>query len=234
MVKKNIICIVQARVGSRRFPEKILKKINSKLTVLEFLVSRLKKSKSISKIVVACPDNVKNDKIVQKLKNYKVNFFRGSELNVLDRHYKAAKKFKADVIIRITSDCPFSDPVLIDKLLKIYFKKKVDYLCNTLPRTFADGFDIDIFNMNSLRLAYENAVSKYDREHVTSYLLRSKRITKYNYKSNTNYSKLRITLDYEKDLKLMRDIVKEFYPNKNFSWKKITNKLIKMGKNAYN
>ena len=65
MVKKNIICIVQARVGSRRFPEKILKKINSKLTVLEFLVSRLKKSKSISKIVVACPDNVKNNKIVQ-------------------------------------------------------------------------------------------------------------------------------------------------------------------------
>ena len=147
MVKnKNIICIVQARLNSNRLPGKILKKINKKNNVLEFLIKRLKKSKKISKIVITCPDTSEDKKIIKKLEKHKVNFFKGSELNVLDRYFKTAKKFKAHAIIRVTADCPFTDPKLIDKFLDRFFKFKYDYFSNINPPTFPDGFDIEIFN----------------------------------------------------------------------------------------
>jgi len=232
MVKnKNIVCIVQARLNSSRLPGKILKKINKKNIVLEFLIKRLKKSKKISKIIIACPDTNEDKKIIKKLKKYKVSLFQGSKLNVLDRYFKAAKKFKANVIIRITSDCPFSDPKLIDKFLEIFLKFKYDYFSNVNPPTFPDGFDIEIFNFKSLKFAWENANSNYDKEHVTPYLKKSNKINRGNFSLKQDYSKLRVTLDNQNDLKLIRHIAKELNPNKYFSWKKILGKLKKLQKN---
>jgi len=232
MVKnKNIICIVQARLNSNRLPGKILKKINKKNNVLEFLIKRLKKSKKISKIVITCPDTSEDKKIIKKLEKHKVNFFKGSELNVLDRYFKTAKKFKAHAIIRVTADCPFTDPKLIDKFLDRFFKFKYDYFSNINPPTFPDGFDIEIFNFKSLKFAWENASSSYDQEHVTPYLRKSKKIKKGNFSLKKDYSKLRITLDNQNDLELIRHIAKKLNPDKYFSWKKILGKLKMIQKN---
>ncbi len=232
MVKnKNIICIVQARLNSNRLPGKILKKINKKDTFLEFLIKRLKKSKKISKIVVACPDTAEDKKIIKRLTKYKVNLFQGSELNVLDRYYQAAKKFKANVIIRITSDCPFTDPKLMDQFLEIFLKLKYDYFSNVNPPSFPDGFDIEIFSFKTLKFAWKNASSNYDKEHVTTYLRKSNKINKGNFSLKQDYSKLRITLDNQNDLKLIQQIAKELDPNKYFSWKKILGKLKELQKN---
>ena len=119
MVKKKIICIVQARFNSTRFKGKVLKKLNNSLTVLEFLICRLKKSKFINEIVVASTRNSADKKIVNLCKKRNFLFFVGSERDVLDRYYQTNKRYSGDIIVRITSDCPLADPTLIDKFIKI-------------------------------------------------------------------------------------------------------------------
>jgi len=221
MVKKNIVCIVQARMSSSRFPGKVLQKIHKEYTCLEFLIKRLRRSKKISRLVVACTKNSKDKKIIDILNKNKINYFRGQEKDVLNRYYQTAKKFNADIIIRITSDCPLMDPTLVDKFVLLFQKKNVDYLSNTSPRSFPDGLDIEIFNIKTLITTHLNAYTKYDREHVTNYMIKSKKFKKFNYKLNKNYSKLRITLDYKKDLIDIRNIIKRLKYKINFTWKDI-------------
>ena len=176
MEKNKIICIIQARYSSTRFPGKILKKINNTSTCLEFLITRLKKSKLISKIVIACSNNKMDKKIIDICKKMKTNYFVGLEQNVLDRYYEANKHFKGDIVIRITSDCPLMDPKLIDDFIKIYLKKNVDYVTNILTRTYPDGLDIEIFNKKSLFKAWKNSYHSFDKEHVTPYLRNNKNL----------------------------------------------------------
>ena len=227
MVKKifNLTCIIQARLSSKRLPKKILKRINKKNNSLDFLIARLKMSKFINKIIIAYPKNKKNSEILKQIKKYKVEHFGGSENNVLDRFYKTATNFNAKNILRITADCPFADPKLIDKLAKKFFQFKLDYYCNTNPPSFPDGFDIEIFNYKSLKYCWKNAKSKYDLEHVTPFLRRSSKIFKGNYKIKTDFSRFRVTLDNLKDLKIIKKIANNLDPEKYFSWKVVLKKL---------
>ena len=164
MVKKifNLTCIVQARLSSKRLPKKILKRINKKNNSLDFLIARLKMSKFINKIIIAYPKNKKNSKIFKQIKKYKVEHFGGSENNVLDRFYKTATNFNAKNILRITADCPFADPKLIDKLAKKFFQFKLDYYCNTNPQVFPMGLILKYLNINHL-----NIVGKMLNQHMT-------------------------------------------------------------------
>jgi spore coat polysaccharide biosynthesis protein SpsF (cytidylyltransferase family) len=200
-------------------------KINKKFNFLEFLIYRLKKSKRVSQIVIACSKNKKDKKIANLCKRLGIFSFQGSEYNVLDRFYKTAKKFKADIIVRITSDCPFTDPKLIDTFLKIYLKSKFDYFSNIYPRSFPDGLDIEIFNFKTLEITKKKCFSKYGLEHVTPFMIRSKKIKKSNFTLKRDFSKLRITLDNKKDLMIIRKIAENINPKKYFSWKKILPKL---------
>ncbi len=120
-----IAAIIQARLGSKRFPNKILKKINNKETVLDYIIKRISKSKKINKIIIATTKNKNDDKIERYLKKKKILFFRGSEKNVLSRYYFCSKKFKANLIVRITSDCPLVDPKIVDKMIDTFKKKKI-------------------------------------------------------------------------------------------------------------
>jgi len=221
MEKNKIICIIQARYSSTRFPGKILKKINKTSTCLEFLITRLKKSKLISKIVIACSNNKMDKKIIDICKKMKTDFFVGLEQNVLDRYYKANKSFNGDIIIRITSDCPLMDPKLIDDFIKIYSKKNVDYVTNILSRTYPDGLDIEIFNKKSLFKAWKNSYHSFDKEHVTPYLRNNKKIKKYNISFRKNFSENVWALDYKEDLVMLKKIVKYFHPRTDFSWKEV-------------
>ena len=219
MFKKNITVIVQARLTSSRLPEKVLKKI-SKKTIIEIIHQRLSRSKFISQIVYAIPKNKKNLKLKNFFKSKKLNYFEGSEENVLDRYYKCVKKYKSDIIVRITADCPLIDPNMLDKCLKIFIKKKIDILVNYCPPTFPDGLDIGIFNANTLHQTWKNARSKYEIEHVVPFMLKNKNVKKYNYSSKKDFSSERWTLDTEADFVVIKNIFKRF-KNLNFSWKDV-------------
>lgn len=208
-------------MNSRRLPGKILKKIKGKTTFLEYLIFRLKKSKNINQILIACSKNKKDKKIINFCKKNNINYFIGDEKNVLKRYYDSAKYIKSKNILRITSDCPFTDPKLIDKSIILYNKKKIDYFSNTIERTFPVGLDHEIFNFKALKLAFHNAKSLYDKEHVTPYIRRSKKIKKYCLKLKTNLSYIRITLDTKKDLENLRMIANKISNRIIWPWRNI-------------
>ena len=173
----NIAAIIQARAGSKRLKNKILKKIE-KRTIIEILLQRLKYSKKIKKIIIAIPNTKDNDLLYKKLKKLNCDVFRGDEHNVLKRYYDCAKKFKVDNIIRITSDCPLIDPELIDKGINLFKKNKVDYISNILPPSYPDGLDFEIFSFKALKRSMDQNLSKFDKEHVTLHMKRSNRTKK--------------------------------------------------------
>lgn len=214
------ICIIQARVGSSRFKGKILREINNK-KIIEIIYERLKKSKFINDFVIAIPDTKENDILNNFLlrKNFKV--FRGSEKNVLERYYLAAKMFKARVIIRVTSDCPFINHKIIDDHIKIYFRKKKTILSNYLSKSYPLGISFSICDLNSLRVAYKNAKDPKEIEHVMPYIYKNFKssLIKTRYKSNLN--RVRLTLDYPADFITIRKIFNKFSPKILFDWEEI-------------
>ena len=217
----NVVAIVQARLGSKRFPEKVLKKISNK-PMLIVLLERLRFAKTLNKIIVAIPKNKKDNKLEKIIKKKNYTCFRGSELNVLRRFYIAAKEYKADIIVRITSDNPLTDPGLIDKIVEKLIKEKKDYTSCRLIN-YPLGVGAEAFTFKALEKIYHLAKSKYHKEHVTSYFSKNKK----SFKISTilglkNYSKYRLTVDVPDDLKVIKFIFNFFKPDLSFNFKKVT------------
>lgn len=214
----KIVAIIQARMGSTRLPGKVMMKISDK-TILDHVITRVGQSKLIDEIIIATTTKSDDDAIVEESKKLGVNYYRGSEDDVLSRYYYAAKKNNADVIIRITSDCPLIDFEVIDGMIyrfkDLYNDNKVDYLSNTIERTFPRGLDAEIFSFRILNEAFNNAEKTYQREHVTPYIYESS--NKFNivgYKNDIDYSYHRWTLDTPEDFELIKKIYEGMY-NKN-------------------
>ena len=211
----KVVCLVQARVGSTRLPGKILKEICGK-TILHHEIDRLKKCKEIDEIVIATTDKEDDDKIVNEAKKLSVKYFRGSENDVLSRFYYSAKENNADIIVRVTSDCPCIDFEILDKML-IYFKdkykeKQVDYLSNTIKRTYPRGYDIEIFTFSALEKSYINAKKEYEREHVTPYIYdKTNNFLKLSFENKEDYSEYRVTLDTIEDFIVIKNIFENLY-----------------------
>ena len=209
----NVVCIVQARVGSTRLPEKVLKKICGK-TVLEHDIDRLQQIKNLNKIVIATTTLDEDNKIEELVTELGINCFRGSSEDVLSRYYFAAKEYKADVIVRVTSDCPLIDSDISDKIIKYYLDNldKYDYVSNTIERTYPRGLDTEVFSFEALEKSYNEAQKQYEREHVTPYIYQNTdkfRIAQY--KNEDDYSNYRWTLDTEEDYKLISIIYNHLY-----------------------
>jgi len=208
----KIDIIVQARYSSSRFPGKILRKINNK-TLFEILVLRLKKIKNVNNIIIACTNNYNDIKIIQLCQKMNLKYYSGSENNVLERFYLAAKKYKSKNIIRVTSDCPLIDPKIVNAGIKVFLKKKVDYLSNCYPPTFPDGLDFEIFKFNALKKAYLNSKNNIEKEHLTQYIINNPKFSKFNYENDKDYSQIRLTVDYYKDYLVIKKIFKKFKNN---------------------
>jgi len=206
MINKNYAIIIQARTSSKRFPNKILKKIK-KHEILTIMLKRLKK-KFGKKIFVAIGKKNCN-RIIDVCKKEKTSFFLGSDNNVLERYYKCAQKNKIETIVRIPSDCPLIDPNIVHKGLKKFFNNNVDYVSNLLPASYIDGNDVEIFSIGTLTKIYHNAKTRFDKEHVTTYLRKNKKKFKVmNFGTKKNLSlKYRLTLDYKEDLILIKKIL---------------------------
>ena len=202
-------CIIQARTGSTRLPGKIIEKIDNVDTVLNLVINQVKFSKKIEKIIVATTDLIEDDKICENFSSQKIEFFRGSSENVLDRYYQCAKKFSIDNIVRITSDNPLIDPNIIDLVIDEYENNKCDYASNTLHRTFPYGTEVEVFSFKSLEKAWKNAKKPSEREHVTPFIYDSRNeFILINIKYHEDLSYLRYTVDKIEDLKLVKEIIK--------------------------
>jgi spore coat polysaccharide biosynthesis protein SpsF len=215
---KKIVCIIQARIGSTRLPGKVMKKIRGE-TILYYVVERVKQSKLIDQIIVATTINQQDDVIVKEAERLNVNSFRGSEEDVLSRYYHAAKKYNADIIVRITSDCPLIDPEMADIVIKKHVDNKADYTANVIKRTYPRGLDTETFNFDILEDSYQNADKDYQKEHVTEYI--TEHPEKFKLQNVEAIGKLkrpdiRITLDTKEDFELIEKIILNFN-NINFN-----------------
>ena len=202
-------CIIQARVGSKRLPKKILKNLDKKYNVLEYVINQLKYSKKIDKIIIATTLSRQDEVIVDFAKKHNYEYFRGSENDVLDRFYQCAKKFNLDTIVRITSDCPLIDPNIVDQVIEKFTLTNSDYVTNTFPRTFPKGLDVEIFNFIVLANMWKNATLPSEREHVTQFVFNNKKFKIENFKNEQNLSSLRWTIDYEKDYEFLCKIIQK-------------------------
>lgn len=214
------IAIIQARLGSTRLPGKILKPLGNK-TALAHVIDRVKMCKNLDGIVIAFP--YEDASLASEAIKNGVHYYGGSHLDVLDRYYKAAKFYNADRVVRITSDCPFIMPDIVDRLISE--GAPFDYASNVHPRTYPKGFDCEVFNFNELERAWLHTNNPYEREHVTPYIISN---TKgYNLCDTEDYSNKRITLDTPhdyKDLQNYEPIIGNIY--NYIDAKAIMNKLI--------
>ncbi len=225
------LCIIQARLGSSRFKKKIFQEINGQ-KIIEIVYKRVSQSKKINKILIATTKNKTDDQLVNFLKKKKIPFFRGSEKNVLDRYYRASVKFKADDIIRITSDCPLISADFIDEHIKIYEKSNVDVVSSYLLKSYPIGISISICKFKILKKAWKNAVLDYDKEHVMPFVYKMKNIKIKKTKNKIfNLKKYpRLTLDYPEDLITIKNVFEYFKPKIYFSWVDVVNLYIKKNK----
>ena len=148
----NTVAIVQARMGSTRLPKKVMKEINS-VPVIGLLLNRLSKSKRISEIVLATSKEDLNKPLIDYVNSIGIPVECGSEDNVLERFYNVAKKYEADIVVRITGDCPLVDPKIVDSLIEKFISNNVNYASNINPPTFPDGLDVEVIAFNSLKKA---------------------------------------------------------------------------------
>lgn len=227
----NVVCIIQARTTSSRLPNKVLLKLpfNGEKTVLEQVIERVKRAKLISNIVVATTINRTDDKIEDLCKKLAIKCYRGSEENVLSRYYEAASISKADIVVRITSDCPCIDPQILDELIKFHIESKNDFSSNNQVHTYPHGLDAEIVNYNCLVEAYQNASENYEIEHVMPYFYKSfpEKYKIGTLKDSEYNHNIRITLDTKEDYSLLCLVYDYLYDEKKLFTKDDIVKLFK-------
>lgn len=218
--KLNIITVIQARTGSSRLPNKILLPL-SNAPLLYRLYERVAAAKQRGTIVIATTKDNSDDKVEQLCKEYQINCYRGHSTDLLDRHYQAAKLFKADAVVKIPSDCPLIDKAVINRVIDYYINNsdKYDYVSNLHPATYPDGNDVEIMSTKVLEDAWLNARKDFEREHTTPYLWENPdkfRVGNIEWETGLDYSMShRFTIDYEKDYNFIKQVYDELYPINN-------------------
>ena len=204
----DIVAIIQARMGSTRLPGKVLKEIGNK-TMLGHVVTRTQQAEMIDQIVVATTTKPDDEAIVSTASELGVPAFRGSEPDVLDRYYRAAKQYEVGTVVRITADCPLTDPDVTDRALRTFKKQKPDYASTHLKRrTYPRGVGAEVMTFEALKEAWEKADESYEREHVTPYIYQHPdQFQLYHISSSHgDYSHLRFTVDTSHDLAFVRGV----------------------------
>ncbi len=205
--KSNVVAIIQARLGGTRLPGKVLATIGEH-PMLWHVVDRVRRVPLIDAVVVATSTAPTDDAIAAFCQQQGIACFRGSELDVLDRFYHAAKHCGADVIVRVTADCPFIDPAVVERMVRVYLGDRVDYVTNSLRYTYPDGLDTEVFSFAVLETAWRDASLPAEREHVTPYLRTSGRFRVSNVEREVDGTStpFRWTVDEPSDLEFVRAV----------------------------
>lgn len=213
----KVVALVQARMGSTRLPNKVMRQING-MPMIELLLSRLSRAKEVDQIVVASSVDVRNRPLVEHVQKLGYACEQGSENDVLDRYVCAARRHQADVVVRITGDCPLVDPELVDEVIRRFKSAGVDYFSNIAPPTYPDGLDIEVCTFNALERASKETDKAYDHEHVTPYVRESGRFSTAAMQYSQDLSSLRWTVDELADFSVIEKIFEYFHPRTDFSW----------------
>lgn len=209
-----IIAVLQARASSRRLPGKVLKPILGK-PMLRHQIERILRAKLLGRLVLATSVNPEDDAVAAIGDACGVTVYRGSLDDVLDRFYKAAEPHSPSHVVRLTGDCPLADPEIIDAVTRKAVNEGYDYTSNTNPPTFPDGLDVEVATFAALQVAWREATSKSDREHVMPFLHRQpKRFRLGNYENATDLSAMRWTVDEPADFEMVRTVYEGLYPSK--------------------
>jgi spore coat polysaccharide biosynthesis protein SpsF len=217
----KIAAIIQARMGSSRLPNKVLMDLGG-ATVLERVLHRLGRSGTIPELLVATTTAAQDDVIVEKCKGGGVGVFRGSELDALDRYYRAAEHLQVDVVVRITSDCPLIDPAVTDATIRAFLDQQADYASNVRVRTYPRGLDTEVMTVQALERAWREARQPHQREHVTPYIYENPGQFKlYGIENDTDCSRHRWTLDTPEDLAFLQAVYARFGGRDDFGWREI-------------
>jgi spore coat polysaccharide biosynthesis protein SpsF len=219
----RVVAIIQARMGSTRLPGKVLKDLAG-ATVLERVVSRLRRCRLVSEVVVATSAEQADDAILNECQRLGTDVFRGSEQDVLDRYYRAAQQARAEVVVRITSDCPLIDPGVSDKTIQAFLSERPDYASNALERTYPRGLDTEVMTFDALKSAWTEARQAYQREHVTPFLYQHpERFKLLSVKGDRDYSQCRWTLDTPEDLEFLRAVYARSFEGEDLTWQDVLN-----------
>jgi spore coat polysaccharide biosynthesis protein SpsF (cytidylyltransferase family) len=218
----KVIAVVQARMSSKRLPGKVLLEAAGQPLILH-LFERVQRSPGIDSVWLATSEEDSDDILSDTVESRGFQVFRGSLDHVLSRYWNIAKNTRADVIVRLTGDCPLHDPAIIGEVLAHFTRnwKDSDYVSNVSPPTYPDGLDTEVFTFEALDRAYRNATETMDIEHVTPYIRRTAleigRVK--NHYGPADFSHLRWTLDENEDFELIRQVFEDLYPAKgDFGW----------------
>ena len=210
--------IVQSRTGSSRLPAKVMMKADDKSLMIDYVINQLKHSKLHDDIVIATTNLPRDDVIFNHVSNQNISCFRGDEKNVLERHYQCAKKYAFSTIVRIPSDKPLIDPTIVDSVIEKFSSNKFDYVANfgvikennefVVNTTYPSGTEVEMFSFEALETTWKNATTSYEREHVTDYIyFHPEKFKIHTINLLKDFSDFRWALDYESDMKLIREII---------------------------
>ena len=216
----QVALILQARTGSTRLPGKVLADLSGR-PMLAFLVERLKRCVSINQLILATTELTEDDRLSELGDSLGLTVVRGSNEDVLARFSLAVEHTTAQVLVRITGDCPFADPGLIEEMVHEFRGKDIDYFSNTISPTYPDGLDVEIFTRDALLLAQSECVDAGQREHVTPWMRDSGRCRLGEKRHHLDYSGMRWTVDEPEDLEVVRDVVIHFKGHSDFSWAQV-------------
>lgn len=217
--KVKVVAIIQARMGSTRLPGKVLLDLAGD-TVIARVVNRTRRAKLLDQVVVATSILLSDEAIAKECERLGVDCFRGDEADVLDRYFRAALQVSADIIVRITSDCPLIDPELIDEHVRRLLDGwgQVDFVTNMGDATYPLGLAVEAMPFDVLARMHRMSESAELREHVTTLAYMSPSLFRWDHvKYSRDLSSLRWTVDTQEDLDLVRLIVQHF-GNDSFSW----------------
>jgi spore coat polysaccharide biosynthesis protein SpsF len=202
----KVNAIIQARIGSTRLPGKVLADIQGS-PMLWHVVTRTRAAELVDEVIVATTTEPADDAIVAFCREHRVSCFRGSEKDVLDRYYGAARHYDSQAIVRITSDCPLIDPEIVDKTVRAFLKEHPDYASNCIVRTYPRGLDTEVMTFHALELAWNEARHPYQRSHVTPYIYENpERFRILSVSGEENLSAYRWTVDTPEDLEFVRSV----------------------------
>lgn len=227
----NVVTVVQARLSSTRLPGKAMLPLCGEPLLLR-MVQRVKSSAKVGTVVVATTSHPEDDAIVRMCERNQIEVYRGSKFDLLDRHYQVASRYKADVVVKIPSDCPLIDAKVIDRVLEVFLASngKLDYASNLHPATYPDGNDVEVMSFAALEQTWENAIAPMELEHTTPYIWERPnkfKIGNVTWETGLDYSMThRWTIDYAEDYEFIKQVYdKLFHNNPGFSLQDILNLL---------
>lgn len=216
----RVVAIVQARMGSTRLPGKVLQDLEGK-TVLARVVERVRQAKQVDEVLVATTDLPADDAIAGECRRHSVKVSRGDQEDVLDRYFRAAQLAKAEVVVRITADCPLIDPEITSKTITAFLESQPDYASNALQRTYPRGLDTEVISCNALSRVWQEARKPYERAHVTPYIYEHPDKFKIlPVIGDADFSSHRWTVDTAEDLEFVRAIYNRF-GDAPFQWQHV-------------